>query len=399
MLKKSQLAERRFFLLVIASLAALGPLSIDMYLPTLPDLASDMGVPISSANLTVSFFMFGMAIGQLFGGPLSDQLGRKTVGMLGLSLHIFATFLIVNSNSIEAIQKLRILQAIGGGFCSVICMAQARDVFPPEKVTRKFANIIMVILVAPMIAPTLGAVIAPYGGWRAVFILLGSYAALVFMVYVLLIPETHENNTGKLALKPFFKNYLTAITNRTNGRLLSLRFAIFSGFSSGILFTYVTNASFIFIEYYQLSTFQFTTVFGVLVAMMMAGNRASAYFLTKSPAPVILAYANAMQILVSAALMLYCIQGEPSVWATITGLSILIIGNGAISPVAGGHYISLFTENIGSASSFNASTMFAFGSIIGGIAAVLSNGELTPIIAVMFISSLCARILLWSTKE
>ena len=397
MFTKDQLAASRVFIVFVAGLAALGPLSIDMYLPTLPNMAANFGVDIAAANLTVSTFMVGMAFGQFFGGPLSDQLGRKTVGLLGLGFFVVSTLAIIFAPSIEAVQILRTFQAMGGGFCSVICMAQARDVFPPEIVAKKFANIILVILLAPMIAPTFGALLAPWG-WRAVFWVLIAYATLMATLYLSLIPETNEAKTGQLKFAKMFRGYIAAVTNRTEGRLLALRFAIFSGFSSGVLFTYVTNSSFIFIEYFKLSPFEFAATFGLLVAMMMSGNRFTAMMLGRIPAPRILSWANAMQITTAAIMVVICMLSEPGLWTILTGMSLLIISNGAISPAASGHYISLYTENIGSASSFNASMMFFFGALIGGLAAVLSGGELLPIFSVMLVSSLIARLVLISTR-
>ena len=108
----------------VAGLAALAPFAVDAYLPTLPDLADSMNASMSEANLTVSAFMFGMAIGQFFGGPLSDQLGRKAIGLAGLFLFAFSSLAIVFAGTIETIQALRVTQAIGGGFASVVCMAK-----------------------------------------------------------------------------------------------------------------------------------------------------------------------------------------------------------------------------------------------------------------------------------
>lgn len=397
MLTKQHLTESTFFLIFVAGLAAMAPFSVDMYLPTLPDLAASFGADIAVANLTVSTFMIGMAIGQLLGGPLSDQLGRKTIGLTGLLIFIGSTLLIIYATSIEAVLIARVFQAVGGGFCSVICMAQARDVFAPEAVIKKFANIILVVLIAPMIAPTIGAMLVGWG-WRSVFWVLIGYAVLMIGLYLLLIPETHSARSGRFGLGKMFRGYAAAISHRTQGRLLALRFAIFSGFSSAVLFSYVTNASFIFIEYYALTAFQFAAIFALMAAMLMLGNRLSTLLIDKIPAPKILRWANCLQLLVTSLLVLLCAFTTPTFWLVVFGLALLIMCNGAISPVASGYYISLFKENIGSASSFNASMMFALGALIGGLAAVLSQGQLLPIFAVMLVASAVARLMLRSTQ-
>ncbi len=397
MLSKQQLANSPFFLFFVAGLAALAPFAVDGYLPTLPDMASSMNATMAAANLTVSAFMFGMAIGQFVGGPLSDQLGRKAIGLTGLILFATSSLLIIFAQSIEAIQLLRVSQAIGGGFASVVCMAQARDVFAPEVVAKKFANIILVILIAPMIAPTIGALVAS-SGWRTVFWLLLGYSTMMIALYVTLIPETNEQRSGRFNLAQMLRGYAAAISQRTNGRLIAIRFAMFSGLSSGILFCYVTNAAFIYIEYFSLSTFEFAAVFGLMAFMLMVGNRITAKLLDTHAAPQILNWANLVQIVMAIAIVVLGSLSDVKLWQVLICLGGLIICNGMISPAASGYFISLYDENIGSASSLNASMMFAFGSIVGGVAAIISNEQLLPIFVIMLVCAICARITLVSTR-
>jgi len=397
MYTKQQLELSRFFLIFVAGLAALGPLSIDAYLPTLPDVANDLGTDMATANLTISSFMFGMAIGQFLGGPLSDQVGRRRIGLIGLAIHIVATLLIVAAQSIEQILLLRLIQALGGGFASVICLAQVRDVFAPELVSKKFANIIMVILLAPMFAPILGTLISAFG-WRAIFVTLALYGVIMMLIYFVLIPETNEHLPNKFSTGEVFRGYWAAISKRTNGRLIGLRMALFAGFSAGVLFSYVTNAAFILIDYFHLSKFEFSFVFGAMIVALMAGNRLTVWLLNKHSALRIIYAVNLLQLLVAATLVLICWFTQPNLMVILVGLALLVSCYGSMSPAASGYFISLYDKNIGAASSLASTTMFAFGAIIGGIAALLANGELLPIFAVMLASTLIARVLLLSVR-
>ena len=397
MYTQQQLTVSRFFLIFVAALAALGPMAIDAYLPTLPNLASDFGVDLTKANLTVSTFMMGMALGQFLGGPLSDQLGRKTIGLIGLSVFILASSLIALATNIEQVLALRLIQAVGGGFTSVICMAQVRDVFEPKDVGKKFANIILVILVAPMFAPTIGTVISAYG-WRAIFVTLAIFTSLMALIYLIKIPETNLNTAEKFNFKQIFIGYWAAINNRTNGNLVSLRYALFTGFSAGVLFCYVTNAAFILIGHFEQSKFQFSAYFGVMVFALMVGNRLTARIMNTVDLPSIIYWANLAQLMAATAMVILCLTTEPSLWQVMLGIGVLMTCNGAISPASSGHFIGLFDKNIGAASSLNSTLMFAFGSLIGGLASVLSKGELLPIFAVMLASSIIARVLLLSAR-
>jgi DHA1 family bicyclomycin/chloramphenicol resistance-like MFS transporter len=397
MFTKQQLTVSRFFLIFVAGLAAIGPMGIDAYLPTLPDLASDFGVNMSAANLTVSTFMMGMALGQFLGGPLSDQLGRKSIGLVGLVIFTLASALIALATAIEQVLVLRLIQAIGGGFASVICMAQVRDVFQPKDVGKKFANIILVILIAPMLAPAIGTAISAYG-WRAIFVALSLFTSLMTLVYLIRIPETNLNTPAKFSFKQIFIGYWAAINNRTNGSLVALRYALFTGFSAGVLFCYVTNAAFILIDHFDQSKFQFSAYFGAMVFALMIGNRLTARLMNSTDLPSIIYWANLLQLVAATIMVILCFTSEPSLLQIMLGMSILMACNGAISPASGGHFIGLFDKNIGAASSLNSTLMFAFGSLIGGLASVLANGELLPIFAVMLASSFIARLLLLSAQ-
>ena len=397
MYTQQQLTISRFFLVFVAGLAALGPLGIDAYLPTLPNLANDFGVDMATANLTVSTFMMGMAFGQFLGGPLSDQLGRKTIGLIGLSVFIVASALIALATNIEQVLALRLVQAIGGGFTSVICMAQVRDVFEPQDVGKKFANIILVILIAPMVAPTIGTVISAYG-WRAIFVSLAVFTSLMALIYAFRIPETNLDRPDKFSFKQMFIGYWGAINNQTNGNLVSLRYALFTGFSAGVLFCYVTNAAFILIGHFGQSKFQFSAYFAVMVFALMVGNRLTARLMNNTELPLIIYWANLLQVIAATAMVILCLVSQPSIWQIMLGMGILMACNGAISPASSGHFISLFDKNIGAASSLNSTLMFAFGSLIGGLGSVLSNGQLLPIFAVMLASSIIARVILLSAR-
>jgi len=398
MYSHDQLKISRFFLVFLASLAALGPIGVDTYLPTLPNLANDFSINMATANLTVSTFMMGLALGQFLGGPLSDQLGRKTIGLIGLAVFTVASILIALSNTIDQVLFFRLLQALGGGFASVICMAQVRDVFEPQDVGKKFANIVLVILIAPMFAPAVGTLLSVYG-WRMIFIALALASATVSVIYLLRVPETLIDRPSSFKLKQSFIGYWQAINNRTNGHLIALRYAFFTGFSGSVLFCYVTNAAFILIEHFEQSKSAFSVYFGLMVFALMLGNRLTARLMSKVALPSIIYWANLAQLLTAALMVLLCFLSEPPLWQVMLGIAFLMACAGAISPASGGHFISLFSKNIGSASSLNSTLMFAFGSLIGGLAAVLSNGELLPIFAVMLASSITARFILLSARS
>jgi len=189
MLTREDLRDSRFFIVFLGVLASLGPIAIDAYLPMMPHVAEYFKTDIVSVNLTISAFLIGMGAGQFFGGALSDQLGRKRVGLIGLAIFSVVSLCILFVPTILAVQGLRFVQGIGGGFTSVICLAQVRDLYPANEVMRRFSNVVMVVLLTPMLAPLLGALLVPLG-WQSVFVMLCMLAVFSWFVYSLVIPET-----------------------------------------------------------------------------------------------------------------------------------------------------------------------------------------------------------------
>jgi len=181
----------RYLILFFGALVALGPLSIDFYLPAFPTIAAAFGVNIVSLQNTLSAFLIGYACGQFFGGSLSDQIGRKRIGYIGLTLYVVASASIAFAHNVEQMLVLRFMQSIGGGFSTVICMATVRDIYPIEQLGRRFATVTMVVLVAPLVAPALGRFILPFG-WQAIFVVKASYAVLLLVLYTVLVPETRQ---------------------------------------------------------------------------------------------------------------------------------------------------------------------------------------------------------------
>lgn len=397
MYSQYQLTISRFFLVFVAGLAALGPLSVDAYLPTLQELADDFDVGMAKANLTISFFLIGLGIGQFIGGPLSDQLGRKKIGLIGLLIHIVATALITVSTTLDQVLILRLIQAIGGGFASVICLAQMRDVFPPSEVSEKFANVVIVILVAPMLAPSIGTLTSSFG-WQAIFLLLAGYGIFMALLYYLLIPETNHDQATKLSAKALFSGYWAAASKQSNGRLIGLRLALFSGFSGGVLFCYVTNAAFILGDLFSLNKIQFSIAFGFMALAFMAGNRITVRLLKRMEAPIIIDRINLLQLVATGLMIIQCYFITPSLWHVLVGIALILACHGATSPAASGYFIGLYDKNVGSASSLSATLVFSFGGLIGGISALISNGQLMPIFITMFFASAIARLIFKSAK-
>ena len=221
----SRAAPPPYLILFFGALAALGPLSIDAYLPGIPAMARDFGVTVVSLQNTLNVFLVGYALGQFFGGAMSDQIGRKRVGYAGLTVYLVTSIAIAFAASIEQMLALRFLQAIGGGFSTVICMATVRDVYPVEQLGRRFATVTMVLLIAPLVAPALGAAVLPMG-WEMIFVLKAAYAGVLLCTYAVVVPETRPGALRNLSLRSVFRQCADVVRRRVGSRRLPIRYAL-----------------------------------------------------------------------------------------------------------------------------------------------------------------------------
>jgi DHA1 family bicyclomycin/chloramphenicol resistance-like MFS transporter len=380
----------RYLIVFFGALVALGPLSMDAYLPAMPAMAEAFGVGIVSLNNTLSAFLIGYATGQFFGGSFSDQVGRKRIGYSGLALYIVASFAISFASSVEQMLVLRFVQAVGGGFSTVICMATVRDVYPLQELGRRFATITMIVLVAPLIAPVLGAFLLPLG-WEAIFIVKAVYAVMLLVLYTVVVPETREGRWRDLSVRAIFSQCAEVVTRRVDGRHLPIRYAVVMALSGSVLMTFVTNASFVYIEYFGVSPSRFPMLFGLSVIGFMAANLFSMRRLHSDNAPAFFRRGLQIQLLAALLLLAVVLTGFVHVWTVVPLVVVTMATLGLVGPAGSARYMSFFQRLAGSASSVQMTLMFALGGVLGAASGVLYDGTLLPVVGVMAGASLLAN--------
>jgi DHA1 family bicyclomycin/chloramphenicol resistance-like MFS transporter len=392
-------AERRasppwYLIFFFGALAALGPLSIDAYLPGIPAMAKAFGVSVVSLQNTLNVFLVGYAIGQFFGGALSDQVGRKRVGYTGLAVYLLASIAIAFSANVEQMLALRFLQAIGGGFSTVICMATVRDIYPVEQLGRRFATVTMVLLVAPLVAPALGAAVLPLG-WEMIFVLKAAYAGVLLGTYALVVPETRPGRLGDFSLRSVFRQCFDVVRRRVDARRLPIRYALTMAFSAACMMIFVTNSSFIYMEYFGVGPALFPALFALSVLGFMSMNLFSMWRLKSDNAGTFFRVGLTIQALVVAGL-LTVVATHHAALATVVPFIVLAVATlGLIGPAGASRYMGFFRELAGSASSVYTTLMFLLGGTFGWLSGVLNDGTLMPIAAMMLAASLTANAISW----
>lgn len=388
----------RRLIVFFGALVALGPLSMDAYLPAMPAMADAFGVGIVSLNNTLSVFLIGYAIGQFFGGSFSDQIGRKRIGYIGLSLYILATIAISLAQSVEQMLVLRALQAVGGGFSTVICMATVRDVYPVAELGRRFASITMIVLIAPLVAPVLGSVLLPFG-WESIFVVKAAYATVLLGLYGVAVPETRPGRWRDLSVRSIVVQCAGVVTHRVDGRLLPLRYALVMALSNSMLMTFVINASFVYIEYFGVAPSRFPLLFGLSVLGFMTTNLFSMRRLTSGNASRLFRSGLSIQMVAVAALLALVLAGAATLSSVVPVLVVAMATLGLIGPAGSASFMGYFERLAGSASSVYTTMMFSFGGVLGALTGMIYDGTLLPVVGVMAMASLLANALAWPLRR
>lgn len=247
------------WILLLSLLMALGPLSVDMYLPALNHMAGDLSVSVQKVSNTLPAYFLGLAIGQLLYGPISDAIGRKTPLYIGLGIYIFASLLCVYAQDINQLMYLRIIQALGGCVGVVIVRAVVRDCLTLQASAQAFTTLMMILAIAPVIAPSIGALILEYYHWRTIFLLLALMGiACLLGIHFFFNESLPKSQRTKFHIKKSFNSYVDLIKDHT----FYLPMCI-GGLSGGVMFTFLNSASAVMIGEFDLNEKVFGLIFGL----------------------------------------------------------------------------------------------------------------------------------------
>lgn len=368
---------------LLAMLVAVTPLAIDMYLPAMQMMANDLDTPIHYVELSVSGFLFGFAIGQIMGGPLSDRWGRKPAVALGLCIFAIASFALIWVETIESLLALRVVQAIGGGIAVVNSSAVVRDLYSGKDMARILSMIAMVMMTAPLLAPMIGALCATLGGWRVIFAVLTGYAVLVAILFLSQVPESKKRSEQSPRM---VAAYFRIMRHRhAMAYVLVLSFA-FSG-----MFAFITAAPFIYLEHYSVSVEVFPFLFGANIITMMLFNRINVRLLNRHTPNNLMIAGVAIQCIAGVGLLLTSVTNGP-LWAVVTCNMLFVGVLGLIAANATASCLHFFPDISASANAVIGVVEFCMGAAVGLLWAQMHDGSLVPIAVVMFTCALLALL-------
>ncbi len=368
---------------------ALGPLSVDMYLPALPAIASDFGAPYAAVQQSLSVFVLGLGAGQLFCGPLSDRVGRRPVLAFGLILYVIASAALALAQDVPQLVVLRLLQALGGAAGVVLARAIVRDLYQGPEVARALAFVMLVTGIAPLIAPLVGGWLLLLAGWRAIFALLATFGVLILLAARLVLPETRPRGHPTPGLG---RTLLLPLTDRE-----TLGFMLAGGFAFAGMFAYIAATPFVYIELFGVSPQRYGLLFGLNVVGIMTGSFASARLAQRLGVRRLLGLGTAVIALAGLALMIITSQAIGGLIPIVVALFFYVGMMGLIGANAVAGALERFPEIAGSVSALLGATQFGFGALAGVALGLLHDGTAAPmgvVIGSCGVAALAARLLL-----
>ncbi|MCB9662828.1 MAG: multidrug effflux MFS transporter [Alphaproteobacteria bacterium] len=265
----------RGLMVLMGALAALGPFSIDLYLPAFGAIAGELRARPDQVQATLSTYFAGLAAGQLLVGPLSDRIGRRGPLLAGLALYVLASLACALAPDVEALAGWRAVQAFGACAGLVTSRAVLRDLFSPRDMARALSAVMLVMGLAPIVAPMVGATVSEVLGWRALFVGLAAYGAVVLVAVAASLPETRGEAPGRSAAQVVGAFVEVLRTRHFTGH------AVAGSLAMAAMFAYIASSSFVFTQAYGLSTGGFALVFGGTAASFIAATQVNERWLRR----------------------------------------------------------------------------------------------------------------------
>jgi DHA1 family bicyclomycin/chloramphenicol resistance-like MFS transporter len=370
------------WLLVLGALTAIGPLSIDMYLPAFAVLERDLAAPAGSAELTLAGFFIGIACGQLAWGPLSDRFGRKPPLYAGLLLFALATLGCAWATDITELTVWRVIQALGGSAGMVISRAVVRDRCAARESARAFSTLILIMGLAPILAPILGGWITTALGWRALFFLLLAFALLCVLALRFSLPESHDiRHESPLNAMRIIRDYAELFGSRA-----FLGYTLSGGLVMAGMFAYIAGSPFVLMQLGGLTPQHFSWAFGLNALGFIAASQLNARSL-KTIAPTrMLRWALWVPAASGLALLSLSLGNFMPLPVILLCLFLYVASLGFIVPNSSASALATHGQRAGTASALMGSLQFCLATLTGVGISVLHDGSARPL---AFMLALC----------
>jgi MFS transporter, DHA1 family, multidrug resistance protein len=375
------MTKKKYFLLILilGTLSAISPFSIDMYLPGFPAIAKDLNTTVAKVQLSLSSYFIGISIGQLFYGPLLDRFGRKKPLYFGLALYLLASIGCALAISVESLIVFRFLQALGGCVGLVASRAMIRDIFPVSEIAKVFSLLMLVIGVSPLLAPTLGGYVTVAFGWHYIFIILAVMSALILAGVHYVLPESREPDKSILLKpKPILKNFIIVLKTPQ-----FYTYTFTGAIAASGLYAYISGSPYVFIEIYKVSAEHYGWIFALIAIGIIGSSQLNTILLRRLKSEQIIVGALTCQSITGLLLVTGAYFGFTGLGSSIFLIFIFLCCQGFSFPNSSALALTPFIRNAGSASALMGSVQMALGAIATVMVSILSNHTALPMTGVM----------------
>jgi len=376
--------------LLLAMLIGLGPLSVDMYLASLPEIARLLNAPAAQVQLTISVYLVGLACAQVIFGPLSDRHGRRPVLLSALGAYLLASLACALATSIEALIAARFLQALGGSGAMVLARATVRDMYEGVRVARELSRMAAIMAIAPLLAPLAGGVLQTLFGWRSNFVALFLFAATAWIMVWFLLPETLRQRAPEpFSLGSTLRSYRRFLAHRSFVVHLGIGMCCMAG-----LFAWISAAAFVLQDIYGLSPLAFGVAFAIAASGYLVGTSIAARFVMRWGSGRTMGFGTAAMACGGLAMVLAVALGAHVAVALIVTAGVYMIGMGMALPQSQAGALLPFADRAGAAASLFGLCTQTSSATVGAILGHTLSDTAWPLAIAMALAG-CLGLLQW----
>ncbi len=382
--------KKFFIILILGLLSAIGPFSIDMYLPGFTAIAEDLHTTTAHVSLSLSSFFIGISIGQLLYGPLLDRFGRKSPLYFGLIVYVLASVGCALCTTADALIAMRFLQALGGCAGMVAARAMVRDIFPVKENAKIFSLLMLVVAVSPIIAPTTGGYVTALFGWQAIFIILASIGFITLVAVYFALPESRKADASvSLLPRPIIKSFLEI------SKVPQFYTYAFTGsIAAAGLYAYIAGSPHVFMELYHVTGEQYGWIFAIIAGGLIGSSQVNTLMLRRYTSEQIIRVALLCQSIAGVALFIGTMFHFVGLFSSIFLIFIFLSCQGFTFPNSSALSMAPFTFNAGRASALMGAIQLGIGAFTSALVSFLHNETALPMAGVMAACAVLSSLVL-----
>lgn len=394
----SAASARKPGLFILIAMSALGPVALNIFIPSMPGLQTSLNTDYGTAQLTLTLYLASLAISQLFVGPLSDRFGRRPIVLAGTALYIVASLACAFAGTIEQLIVGRLVQAAGG--CAGIALARAivRDLYDRDRAASLIGYVTMAMVVAPMMSPTIGGFLDEWTSWRASFFLVAAFGALVLAISLVQLHETNHARGQSMGLIRLARNSAALVREPA-----FVGYALNSAFGSGVFFAFLSGGPFVAREIMGLSPSAFGLYFILVSLGYMFGNFLSGRYASRYGANRLIAAGSLFSLTGLGALVAFALADIIWPISIFLPMGFVAIANGLTIPSATASAISVRPDIAGAGAGLTGFLQIGVGGLSTFAVSSLHDGTQMPMVIIMVASGLTAIIFLslalWASRR